>query len=277
MKSQLPLIDFLKLRGTAQCFTNPLQLLIAKFYQLRLLLPSRKKFWQLVLGFISGLCLVLVCGWQQLPVVAQITQATITEILDGNQVFIQNKPVRVNAVARLGQTISTKQSRANLVFSNRAGVRLGQNSALTIGSRCVQLQSGRTVVSGTRGCVGSITAVTRGTIYLMEKDENNQAQIKLLEGEIEVTPQDRLEPEPVLLRPGQKIDIGPDGALGAVEQLSQDEVKDILNGVLFEGFDVELPGMNKLKDALNDLFPDIELPGILRPRLPRILRRILPF
>lgn len=223
-----------------------------------------------MLSFICGLCLVLAFGWQHTPAMAQITQARIAEILDGNQVYIQNQPARVNSVAGVGKTVSTKQSRANLLFNNNAGVRLGQNSALTVGSQCVQLRGGRTIVSGTRGCVGSVTAVTRGTVYVMEMDEKGQAQIKLLEGEIELTNEQNPNIEPVLLSPGEKIDIAANGILGTILELSQAEVEDILNGNLFEGFQEELPGMDKLREVLKQKFPNISLPGIPTVEPPRI-------
>ncbi|HAX89943.1 MAG TPA: hypothetical protein DCY91_27815 [Cyanobacteria bacterium UBA11370] len=242
--------------------TNLIQSLITQFNQSLLFFQGRKNGWQLLLSFVCGLCLVWAFGWQHTPAMAQITQARIAEILDGNQVYIQNQPARVNAVAGVGKTVSTKQSRANLLFNNNAGVRLGQNSALTVGSQCVQLRGGRTIVSGTRGCVGSVTAVTRGTVYVMEMDENGQAQIKLLEGEIELSNQQNPDIEPVLLSPGEKIDISSNGILGTILELSQAEVEDILNGNLFEGFEEELPGMDKLREVLKDKFPNISLPSI---------------
>lgn len=242
--------------------------LIAQLNQLNNSSRLREKLSHLLLGFVCGLCLILVLGWQQTPAVAQITQAKIVEILDGNQVYIQNRIAGVNAVASVGKTVSTKQARTNILFNNNAGVRLGQNSALTVGSQCVQLRGGTVVVSGTRGCLGSITAVTRGTVYLIEMHKDGHSDIALLEGEIELTKEDRQNLEPVVLNPGEKIEINAEGILGTVEQLSQSEVEDILKGSLFNGFQVELPGMDQLRAALQDKFPDISLPSI--PNIPEV-------
>ncbi|MEQ8384320.1 MAG: hypothetical protein RH949_18365 [Coleofasciculus sp. A1-SPW-01] len=236
------------------------------------LTPGRRLRWQSLVSFISGLLIVIALGWHNPPASAQrISQAKIVEILGGNQAYIQNKPAQVNAVATLGQTVSTKQARVNLLFNNNAGVRLGQNSALTVGSRCVRLRSGRSVVSGAQGCVGSITAVTRGTVYLMELDDNEQAQVKVLQGEVALSERYNLwNPQPVLLRQGQGINISPEGVLGTVIDLSKDEIEKIVTGALFEGFDIEIPGIDKLEEVLNEQFPQIEIPDVLRDNVPSI-------
>jgi len=236
------------------------------------LMPGRRLRWQSLVSFISGLLIVMALGWYNPPASAQrISQAKIVEILGGNQAYIQNKPAKVNAVATLGQTVSTKQARVNLLFNNNAGVRLGQNSALTVGSRCVRLRSGRSVVSGAQGCVGSITAVTRGTVYLMEVDDNEQAQVKVLQGEVALSERYNLwNPQPVLLRQGQGINISPEGVLGTVIDLSKAEIEKIVTGALFEGFDIEIPGIDKLEEVLNEQFPQIEIPDVLRDNVPSI-------
>lgn len=236
------------------------------------LMPGRRLRWQSLVSFISGLLIVMALGWYNPPASAQrISQAKIVEILGGNQAYIQNKPAKVNAVATLGQTVSTKQARVNLLFNNNAGVRLGQNSALTVGSRCVRLRSGRSVVSGAQGCVGSITAVTRGTVYLMEVDDNEQAQVKVLQGEVALSERYNLwNPQPVLLRQGQGINISPEGVLGTVIDLSKDEIEKIVTGALFEGFDIQIPGIDKLEEVLNEQFPQIEIPDVLRDNVPSI-------
>ncbi|MEQ9371416.1 MAG: hypothetical protein RIG63_20675 [Coleofasciculus chthonoplastes F3-SA18-01] len=240
--------------------------------QTKTLTPGRTLRWQSLVSFISGLLIVIALGWHNPPASAQrISQAKIVEILGGNQAYIQNKPAQVNAVATLGQTVSTKQARVNLLFNNNAGVRLGQNSALTVGSRCVRLRSGRSVVSGAQGCVGSITAVTRGTVYLMELDENEQAQVKVLQGEVALSERYNLwNPQPILLRQGQGINISPEGVLGTVIDLSKAEIEKIFTGALFEGFNIEIPGIDKLEEVLNEQFPQIEIPDVLRDNLPSI-------
>lgn len=205
------------------------------------------RFWRIVQVFLVGLCLVVALGFHRLPSIAQqVTQATIIEILDSDQVFIQNSKARKGSVARSGQQVRTGQARAGLRFNNNAVVRLGKNSSLILGSQCVQLQAGRLVVAGTRGCVGSVIAVTRGTIYGLEKDETGQGQIKVLEGEVEVSNLDNAQIEPVVLSQGQKVAVSLRGVLSAIAQITQAELEEILSGELFEGFQVPLPDQEKL-------------------------------
>ena len=206
-----------------------------------------RRFWRIVQVFLVGLCLVLAIGFHRLPSVAQqITQATIIEILDSDQVFIQNSKARKGSVVRSGQQVRTGQARAGLRFNNNAVVRLGKNSSLILGSQCVQLQAGRLVVGGTRGCVGSVIAVTRGTIYGLEKDETGQGQIKVLEGEVEVSNLDNAQSELVVLSQGQKMAVSLSGVLNAIAPITQPELEEILSGELFERFQMPLPNQEKL-------------------------------
>ena len=50
-----------------------------------------RQFRQIIYGFLISLCLVLGVGAWLNPAQAQINQATVTEVLDGNQVFIQGR------------------------------------------------------------------------------------------------------------------------------------------------------------------------------------------
>jgi len=216
------------------------------FAQLKEFLVNHR-IWRIFQIFLVGLCLVLALGLYRLPSVAQqVTQATLIEVLDSDQVFIQNSKARKGSVARSGQQVRTGQARAGLRFNNNAVLRLGKNSSLIVGSQCVRLQGGRVVVAGARGCVGSVVAVTRGTIYALEKDEAGQGQIKVLEGEVEVSNLDNAEVEPVVLSQGQKVGVSLRGVLSAIAQITQAELEEILSGELFEGFQVPLPDQEKL-------------------------------
>jgi hypothetical protein len=207
----------------------------------------RRRIWRIVQIFMVGLCLVLAFGLPRLPSVAQqITQAAIIEILDSDQVFIQNRKARRGNVVTLGQQVRTGQARAGLRFNNNAVLRLGRNSSLIVGSQCVQLRGGLVVVSGTRGCVGSVIAVTRGTIYTLEMDERGQGQIKVLEGQVEVSNLDNPQVKPVILNQLQKVIISPTGEISAIAPLTAAELEEILTGELFEGFQVPLPSQESL-------------------------------
>jgi hypothetical protein len=78
----------------------------------------------------------------------------------------------------------------------------------------------------------------------------------------------------IVLTAGQKISSRRGERLGSVERMSQDDFVRILTGVLFDGFAEELPGMSRIQDAFQRLFPNVPFPlgtpnvPIPRPRVP---------
>jgi len=205
----------------------------------------------LLLGFA---CLIMAIeGGQYRAIAQEINSATIVEVLDSNQVYIQGEQAQQNDVAGLGQQVSTGEARAGLQFNNNAAIRLGQNSSLVVGSKCVQVKQGQVIISGSaRGCVGSIIAVTRGTIYALEakKTDNGLVYIcKVLEGEVAVSKTGDDTSKPIFLKERQKITATPLGGFGAVEELSQEEFEDLLGGSLFKDFKIAIPNIEKLPSA----------------------------
>ena len=151
---------------------------------------------RLRLLFVCSLCFVLAVG---APIVAQtptVNQAKITQVLDGSQVFIQNRQAKVNDSAHKGQRVRTGEARAQLTFNTGAIGRLAHNSVLTVG-QCARLRQGTLLVNGAlNGCTSSVVAGVRGTTYVLEATETGQAAIKVLEGEVTVTRQQVAEEEP---------------------------------------------------------------------------------
>ncbi|MEM6592111.1 MAG: FecR domain-containing protein [Cyanobacteria bacterium P01_C01_bin.73] len=138
------------------------------------------------LGFGLALGLLMASLWVQ-GAGAQVSRATITEILDGNQVYVQNRQAQVNSVARLQQQVRTARSRAELRFNTGAIARLAQNSRLTVGN-CAQLQRGTVLVNGAmNGCTRSTVAGVRGTLYTLTVDEDGQETIRVFEGEVAIS------------------------------------------------------------------------------------------
>ena len=254
--------------------------------------------------FLVGLCFFLIVGVLHNPLVVQsatINQARITEILDGNQVYINGKQAGVNAVATKGQRVSTRNARAQLSFNTGAVGRLAHNSVLTIG-QCANLQEGTLLVNGSvNGCTNSTTAGVRGTTYVMAVNETGQEEIQVLEGEVvlskRVNPgiedgrvirglgqkssvvtvgsrflQDELvaqEEETVKLSAGEKVEISPNGELGQVQVLTAEEFEQLLTGELFDNFTAELPGIDKIKESFQRLFPGVSFPLSL-PDIPSV-------
>ncbi|WP_225885241.1 hypothetical protein [Leptolyngbya sp. KIOST-1] len=123
--------------------------------------------------------------------------ATVTEILDSNQVYIQNRTAQVNSVAQQRQQVRTRAARTSLRFSTGAVARLAHNSSLVVG-QCAQLDRGTLLVNGTlNGCSTSTVAGVRGTIYTLEVTEAGETIIQVFEGEVVV----ERNPNPVTVDP----------------------------------------------------------------------------
>ncbi|MEA5452167.1 hypothetical protein VB780_26575 [Leptolyngbya sp. CCNP1308] len=124
-----------------------------------------------------------------------ISAATVTEILDSNQVYIQNRAAQVNSVAQQRQQVRTQDARASLRFNTGAVARLAHNSSLVIG-QCAQINRGTLLVNGNlNGCSTSTVAGVRGTIYTIEVTESGETIIQVFEGEVVV--ERNASPEPV--------------------------------------------------------------------------------
>ncbi|PSN14727.1 hypothetical protein C7293_10425 [filamentous cyanobacterium CCT1] len=112
--------------------------------------------------------------------------ATVTEILDSDQVYIQNRAAQVNSVAQQRQQVRTRAARTSLRFNSGAVARLAHNSSLVVG-QCAQLNRGTLLVNGTlNGCSTSTVAGVRGTIYTIEVTEAGETIIQVFEGEVVV-------------------------------------------------------------------------------------------
>ncbi|NJP10325.1 MAG: FecR domain-containing protein [Leptolyngbyaceae cyanobacterium RU_5_1] len=244
---------------------------------------------RVAIAFLCALSCVLVL--QRSPVAAQsqksISRAEITQILDGPDVFIQNKQAKVKDAANKGQRVRTADARAQLLFNTGAVGRLAPNSVLTIG-KCAQLRQGTLLVNGAmNGCTSSVVAGVRGTTYVLEVDEMEQARIKVLEGEVAIAkssaptseddasdlpiPEPRQlqddDTSPVVLKEGEQVSLTSAGIPGAIEKMTQEEFSSLLNGYLFNGFSLQLPGISKIQQSFQRLFPGVPFP-ISLPRIP---------
>jgi len=258
---------------------------------------QHRHFRQAIYGFLVSICLVLGVGAWLNPAQAQINQATVTEVLDGNQVFVQGSQARVGSVAGVGQQISTGASRAGLRFNNGAAGRMRPNSSVIIG-QCVQIQQGGIIASGpTNACAGSVRAATRGTTFIMELDEDGTYGCKVLEGSVVMSQiadandspnsssnpasspaLDSSQSQELILEQGKKVSISRGNGvweIGQPQSITTEEILAILNGSLFSGYVQQLPGGGNLQRAIQSLFPGIPLPNlglpsIPIPRIPRI-------
>ena len=203
--------------------------------------------------FISSVSALITFGISSPLTLAQINQATVTEIIDGEDVYIEQEPAEVEDTADLGQYVETKQSRAGLEFNNGAAGRIDSNSQVIVG-QCVEVQQGQILVSGpANGCIAGFSVGVQGTLYILETNADGTGNIKVLEGTIEIRSEDETA-EPVILIEGQKIAILP-GILGEIEEITAEEFASILAGRLFSGFSIPITPAGLLQSTCSRLFP----------------------
>jgi hypothetical protein len=211
---------------------------------------SRKQIWSIILGLLSVACMVLAIAFPRIPAMAQISQAVVQEILDGDEVFVQDAKATLNQIAKFNEVVRTEKSRTALVFANLTAGRLAPNSSVSIG-QCVEVREGQLIASGpVNGCIAGFNVGVQGTIFVMDADDGGKFQV--LEGDIKVS---KGSEETVEVTQGQQVAIE-DGKLGEVKRISLEDFVKILKGALFEGFTVPLPNQEKLIQICNDLRQD---------------------
>ncbi|MCP9850371.1 FecR family protein [Cyanobium sp. Morenito 9A2] len=176
---------------------------------------------------------------------ATSSTATVQEILDGRQVAIDERQVRVGARAHSPQQVSTGDSRAQLAFSSGAAGRLNRFSRLRLGSDCFLLGAGQVLVSGKQNaCTRSSRLSVRGTNYVLDLLTFGELELSVLEGTVAVQSlRDGVptgEP-PVAVESGQRVRLSASGALLSRQLLSAAALREILEGPLVQGFRSPLP------------------------------------
>ena len=195
------------------------------------------------LGFIS----IVILAKFPTSAIAQVREATIIEILDGDQVFINSQKARRNAVGRFNQTVGTRSARTGVRFDTPGGARLDRNSSMIVG-KCVRLERGRAVVSGKmgrNGCVGNVEIRPRGTVYVMELGDDGKARVTVLNGAVEVFNPEIPNSIAIALSTGESVSITADGPISSVQRSSDSQLQSI-SAALFEGFQVPLPELEKV-------------------------------
>lgn len=218
------------------------------------------------------LVLVTAIGPVSLPSAAQSSplRATVQQILDRPELFIDQRQARVKDVADEPQRLSTRNSRAQLLFSSGAAGRMTRQSVLQLGNRCFLLEQGQVLVSGKQSaCTRSIRLSVRGTNYILESFDNGDAAVTSLQGELQVeTLRDGkpINAAPQLLSSGQRLRLLLAPGFTTVIDLTPADYRAILEGPLFRGFDQRLPDQGALEDYLNSNVPGVTLPRAEPPR-----------
>lgn len=210
-----------------------------------------------------GAALVLLAP--ALPLAAAET-ATVQEILDGNELFINQKQAQVKARATAPELVSTRNSRGQLAFSSGAAGRLNRFSLLKLGSSCFLLEKGQILVSGPQsGCTRSARLSVRGTNYLIAVQDDGSSELTVLEGSVEVEPLKNGEPSgasATTVEAGNTLRISPLGVIVSLLQLSAADYTSILSGPLFSGFEAQLPGFGALESYVRSHLPEVPLPSL---------------
>ena len=178
-----------------------------------------------------------------------VASATVTEVLDSDQVFIQNRQAAVNSVAQRQQRVRTQSARTSLRFNNGAVARLAHNSSLMVG-QCAQLSRGTLLVNGSlNGCSTTTMAGVRGTLYTLEVTEEGETTVKVFEGEVLV---------------GQRsTDLAPDEGLTPEEDVDTEEASGANEDSDADGNEGDEDGLKQVFDQADSATPteDPQNPG----------------
>jgi len=206
----------------------------------------KRPSWRSLTAFLASLCLVLALAIPRIPAVAQITNATIVEILDGDEVFIEEAKATIDQIANFGEDIHTEDARAGIVFLEDLAVgRLAKDSVVTVG-QCLEVVEGQLIASGpVNGCLSGFEADVSGTIYVMDADDDST--FKVLEGAIDVKP-----PSGDKIEVGQLREVSVEDDELEVKRIDFEDLVRILSGAFFNGFEVSLPNEERLIAICNE-------------------------
>lgn len=200
---------------------------------------------------------------------AEPMRATVQQILDRPELFIDARQARVKDVADEPQRISTRNSRAQVLFSSGAAGRINRQSVLQLGNRCFLLEQGQVLVSGRQSaCTRSLRLSVRGTNFIVEAFDNGDAAVTSLQGDLEVeTLRDgeATAAAPQLVSSGQRLRLLLALGLSTVIDLTPSDYRSILEGPLFRGFDQRLPDQEALEEHLKAKVPGVSLPAPTPP------------
>jgi len=119
---------------------------------------------------------------------APFQKATVVEMINGRQVYINSKPASRGQEAGRGSVIQTKNSSARLQFDQRAAGLMGRDSLIKLGAACFQLDRGKVVVNGKqKTCFGSSILAIDGTTYLIGREPDQSYTVDLLAGDARVS------------------------------------------------------------------------------------------
>ena len=194
---------------------------------------------------------------------AKPSQATVREILDRPELFIDRRRAKVKDVAKQPESLKTLQSRAQLAFTNGAGGRMIKGSTIRLGE-CLFISQGSVLVSGPMcACSRSVKVCSKNTNYIFEAMEDGDAAVTSLEGTLEVQP---LSPDLSASKPATVVNSGQrwrfyqQPGFTSIVDLTPEDYQRIIEGPHFRGFRERLPSQGALEDYLQTHVPGVTLP-----------------
>jgi hypothetical protein len=205
-------------------------------------------------------------------------RATVEEILDGPELYIDRAQARVKQSAQAPQTLSTGRSRGQIGFSTGATGRMNRDAFLQLGQRCFLLNRGEVLVSGGQAaCTRSTRLSVRGTNYILGLNAAEETDVTVLEGnlELELWRGEQNLADPInRVSAGQRLQISSTGEVLTLSLLSLDEVAAILRGPLFQGFQTPLADQAGLDRHLRQHYPSLVSPATPEGQMRTLLKQI---
>jgi hypothetical protein len=194
-------------------------------------------------------------------------RATVMEILDRPELFIDRRRAKVKDTAQQPQSLRTLQSRVQLAFDNGAGGRMINGSTLRLGD-CLFIGKGSVLVSGPMcACSRSVRVCSKTTNYILEAMDDGDANIISLEGSLDVQVQDDdlLASKPsIAVNSGQRLRFYQAQGFTPPVDLTPEDYRGIFEGPLFKGFREQLPYQRALEEYLQAQVPGVTLPVLDR-------------
>jgi len=194
-------------------------------------------------------------------------RVTVQAILDGPDLWIDQRRARVRDDAQAPQLLRTGASRAQLALrTSAAALRMNRSAQLRLGSRCFLIERGAFLISGPVSlCTRSMRLSVRGTHVLVDLDALGVATISVLEGQVELASADAAAAPTTTLNQGTRLQLAPDGRVLIRTALSAADYRAVVDGPLMDGFSTPLPQQPLLQRALGALAPGLSLTCAAQP------------
>ena len=122
----------------------------------------------------------------------EYNKATITRIVGGDQVFINQGKAETGDSAQRGSSLRTGEARARLLFDPSAIGLMNRNTQIQLGDQCFRGERGSVLVNGRLiACLGGSTGQTRlagsrGTTFVLNTLDDGSTVLSVLAGEVVV-------------------------------------------------------------------------------------------